>query len=123
MERASSSALVQSVMGPQALGHAIGEFQSFLTNEQRDELGRINAVPDADTILVFTAELDAANRKRKGRSVATRLHQLLLSVRDFCSVINTFVSSHPEIAALIWGSVRLTMQVSIRANCDVQTSY
>ncbi|KAI1404230.1 ankyrin repeat-containing domain protein [Hypoxylon fuscum] len=115
MEIASSSTskLVQSVVGQQALGHAIYEFQSFLTDQQRYELGRINAVPDADTILVFTAELDAANRERKGRSVATRLHLLLLSVRDFCSVIDTVVSSHPEIAALIWGSVKLTMQVIV----------
>lgn len=120
---ASPSALVQSVVGKQALGRAIYEFRSFLTDEQRYKLDGINAVPDADTILVFTAELDAANRQRRGPSVATRLHPLLASVRDFSSVIDTFVSSNPSIAALIWGSVKLTMDVSIRATCNFEASY
>lgn len=93
-----------------ALQVALQEFNSILTDEQRNELHRAGPVPDADSVLVFTAQLDDINRK--GRSVATRLHTVLLSVQSFCSVVDTFVSSHPEIAALVWGSVKVTMQVS-----------
>lgn len=94
-----------------ALQVALQEFNSILTDEQRNELHRAGPVPDADSVLVFTAQLDDINRK--GRSVATRLHTVLLSVQNFCSVVDTFVSSHPEIAALVWGSVKITMQVSL----------
>ncbi|RYP93380.1 hypothetical protein DL770_000423 [Monosporascus sp. CRB-9-2] len=94
-----------------ALQRALHQFKSILTDEQRRELHGTTAVPDADSVLVFTAQLD--NKNRKGRSVASRLHTVLLSVQSFCSVVDTFVASHPEIAALVWGSVKLTMQIIV----------
>ncbi|KAH8660327.1 hypothetical protein BX600DRAFT_438539 [Xylariales sp. PMI_506] len=93
----------------QPLDAAIREFQEALDDKQRQELLRSQSIPNADAILVFTAELDASHQNRRGPSVGSRLHTVLLSVRDFCSVINTFVASNPGIAPLIWGSVRLTM--------------
>ncbi|KAI0006553.1 hypothetical protein F4779DRAFT_557782 [Xylariaceae sp. FL0662B] len=115
----SSSALAEAgVDGP--LKRAIEDFQDILNDQERHEMRRIRAVPDAGTMMVFTAELDLASRSRKGSSVSSKLHRVLLSVRNFCSlisgprpggVIDTFVSSHPEIAALVWGSVKLTMLI------------
>jgi len=90
---------------------AIDDFQGILTEDQRTALKKIKSIPDADAVLVFTAELDYSSRHSKGRSIATRLHSVLQSVREFSAVIDTFVSSNPEIAALIWGSVKLTIQV------------
>ncbi|KAI0165320.1 ankyrin repeat-containing domain protein [Hypoxylon sp. FL1284] len=84
---------------------AVANFSAALTDDQRRKFYETRAVPDADSILVFTAELDSANRSRKGRSVCSRVSKLLQSVRDFCSIIGIFVSSHPEIAALVWGSI------------------
>jgi hypothetical protein len=92
------------------LDEAVDEFQSILTEDQRAALKNIKSIPDADSVLVFTAQLDSSPHRR-GRSIATRLHSVLESVREFSAVIDTFVSSKPEIAALIWGSVKLTIQV------------
>ncbi|KAH6621545.1 hypothetical protein B0J18DRAFT_229731 [Chaetomium sp. MPI-SDFR-AT-0129] len=92
------------------LNEAVDDFQRILTEDQRTELKNIKSIPDADAVLVFTAQLDLSQRRR-GRSIATRLHSVLQSVREFSAVIDTFVSSHPEIAALVWGSVKLTIQV------------
>jgi hypothetical protein len=91
---------------------AVANFSAMLTDEQRHDLAKIHAVPNADSIFVFTAQLDSVNRSRRGRSVGSRVSTFLQSVRDFCSVIDTFVSSNPQIAALVWGSVKLTMLVS-----------
>ncbi|RYP87903.1 hypothetical protein DL769_000355 [Monosporascus sp. CRB-8-3] len=107
---ASSSAIARPVVD-EVLQRALYEFKSILTDEQRRELHGTTAVPDADSVLIFTAQLD--NKNRKGRSVASRLHTVLLSVQNFCSVVDTFVSSRPEIAALVWGSVKLTMQIIV----------
>lgn len=93
------------------LQKAIQDFRNSLSDDQRQELQRTNNVPGADAVLVFTAKLDSHNRNRKGRSIASNLYSVLQSVRDFSSVVNTFVSSHPEIAALVWGSIQLTMLV------------
>ncbi|RYO96262.1 hypothetical protein DL765_011643 [Monosporascus sp. GIB2] len=104
----SSSASAQPI--DKSMQNAIREFQSILTDKQRRQLHETGAVPEADSILRFTAELDSRDKDRRGPSIASRLYRVLLSVRDFCSIIDTFVSSHPEIAALVWGSVKLSMQ-------------
>jgi len=119
---------LSSVSGPAALDHSLEEalasFQDALSEAQRQELDEIKkdrVTPDADAVLVFTARLDAINRQRRGKSTSTRLHSFLSSVADFCTVMtngrpcnvaDTLVSSNPEIATLVWGSVKLTMAVS-----------
>ncbi|KAJ9148557.1 hypothetical protein NKR23_g4905 [Pleurostoma richardsiae] len=104
-----SSSSVQ-VTPSQALQEALTDFQSILSSDQRQELSSSKDVPDADAVLVFTARLDASSSGRKGRSIASNLYSVLQSVRDFSAIIDTFVSAHPDIAALVWGSIKLTMR-------------
>ncbi|EEY23650.1 predicted protein [Verticillium alfalfae VaMs.102] len=94
-----------------SLEYAVKDFQSILTDQQRSKLNQIGTIRDAETVITFTAQLDMANQLRKGRGVASRLHPVLESVQAFSTVVGTFVSSHPEIAALVWGSVKLAMLV------------
>jgi hypothetical protein len=95
---------------------AIREFETVLPQDKLALLQDMkrDAVPDADAVMVLTAQLDAASRSRRGRSIASRLHSVLQSVREFSAAIDTFVSSNPEIAALIWGSVKITMDVRLK---------
>jgi len=95
------------------LTEAVDDFQRVLTIDQRTALYQLKSVPDADAVLVFTAELDYSCQDRKGRSIATRLHTVLQSMREFSAVIDTFISSNPELAALVWGSIKLTMQIAL----------
>ncbi|KAI8951170.1 hypothetical protein F4801DRAFT_301743 [Xylaria longipes] len=95
----------------QELDLAVSNFCAVLTDEQRRDLSNIRNIPDADSIFVFTAQLDYKNRSRRGQSVGSRVSKVLQSTRDFCTVIDTYVSSHPEIAGLVWGSVKLTIQI------------
>lgn len=121
-----STAAMALILSPQSstalsptkqLNEAVDDFQKILTEDQRTALKKIKSIPDADAVLVFTAELDCSpSQQRKGRGIATRLHSVLQSVREFSAVIDTFVSSHPEIAALVWGSVKLTIQVRCTGN-------
>ena len=110
-------ALIRGAATTQELSSALQSFQSVLSDEQRRELQAIQTVPDADAVLIFTAQLDAQNARRKdgrkGRSIATRLYTFLQCARDFSGVVDTFVQSHPEIAALVWGSVKLTILVRV----------
>ncbi|KAI2633880.1 ankyrin repeat-containing domain protein [Xylaria nigripes] len=90
--------------GQGQLEYALANFSAILTDEQRRGLHKIRSDPTVDSIFTFTGRLD---REHRGRShpVASRFSTLLESVQSFCSVIDTFISSHPEIAALIWGSI------------------
>ena len=91
---------------------ALSEFSSVLTDNDRKQLQQIKGVPDAAAALVFTAKLDASNSTRRGKSIGARAYSMLQSIQQFSTIVDTFVSSHPDIAALVWGSVKLTVLVS-----------
>ncbi|KAJ3537024.1 hypothetical protein NM208_g6478 [Fusarium decemcellulare] len=108
-----SSTISATITREGSLQSALREFRSILTEQERNDLDKVKGVPGTDDVLIFTAQLDAKRRTMKGRSIASRLHSVLQCVRDFSTVVDTFVSSHPDVAALVWGSVKLTMLVSI----------
>lgn len=114
----SSQAVTCSVpkKGDQILQNAINSFRTVLTPEQLTEFDCIESVPETDAFLVFTAELDLRRQNKKGKSIASRLFPVLQAVHSFTSIIDTFISSNPTIAALVWGSVKMTMTVSMRLN-------
>ncbi|KFA56343.1 hypothetical protein S40293_11469 [Stachybotrys chartarum IBT 40293] len=94
MEVTVASTLAGTSVGPQkALEDAVDGFHSILTREQRDRLGRIGAIRDAETVMIFIAQLDRENQLRKGRGVASRLISVLQSVQAFSTVVDTFVSA------------------------------
>ncbi|KAJ3495242.1 hypothetical protein NLG97_g3533 [Lecanicillium saksenae] len=114
MELAAGAATTGVSGEPQTrLQAAIQEFQNILTEDQRGKLGKIGASREAETVMIFTAQLDRKNQLKRGRGIASRLHAVLQSVQSFTTVVETFVSSHPEIAALIWGSVKLTLLIAV----------
>jgi len=96
-----------------ALSAAVKQFQDSLTPTQASELSKQSSKPDATSILTFTAEIDKINADRRSRCVSSRLFGILQSVKEFSDVADTFVSSHPEIAALVWGSLKLTLLVNM----------
>ncbi|KAI1455549.1 hypothetical protein F4805DRAFT_270567 [Annulohypoxylon moriforme] len=95
-----------------SLQAALRNFESILSTDEKKMLCDIKAIPDADAAIQFTARLDQANAKRRGVSLGSRVYSMLLSVQQFANVVGTFVSSHPEIAALVWGSMQLTMLIT-----------
>lgn len=62
---------------------------------------------------MLTKEIDDANAKQRHNCVGVRLFTFLESVQQFSSVVDTFVSSNPSIAALVWGSIKFTFLVSL----------
>ncbi|EQB44797.1 hypothetical protein CGLO_16412 [Colletotrichum gloeosporioides Cg-14] len=112
MEIAPNSSPAASQTTPtKGLQDAVSEFRKTLNDDQRSDLDKLKGIPDVDAALVFTAQLDWSTTQRNDPSKGTRLISVLQYVRDSSVIIDTFVSSHPEIAALVWGSVKLTMSV------------
>ncbi|KAM3557837.1 hypothetical protein ARSEF4850_004902 [Beauveria asiatica] len=114
MEITAPSTSTGTSPNPQAsLQSAIEEFQSILTDEQRHKLRIIGTIRDAQSVMIFTAQLEHENRSAGRPGVSSRLSTVLQSVQAFSGVVGTFVSAHPEIAALVWGSVKLTMLIAV----------
>ena len=89
------------------------ELEDALQQFQQDQLKAINAIPDTGAVISFTAELDHRNAKRRSRGVATRLHRFLESIQQFSAIVDTFVSSKPSVAALVWGSIKFALLVRL----------
>lgn len=87
------------------------DFQNVLNPDQKRRLLALRTAPDAGAVFVLTAEIDNENARRRSRCVASRLFGFLESVQQFATVVDTFVSSKPGIAALVWGSVKLALLV------------
>jgi hypothetical protein len=93
-------------------------FEHVLAEPQQKQFSQQHQKPEASDVLSFVAELDTNNRSRAGRCVASRVCTFLEAIQKFTSVVDTFVSSNPSIAALVWGSVKTALLVASNA-----TSY
>lgn len=88
--------------GKKNLELALASFQSTLNDEERVKLQRMKGSPcDAVSVTQFTHELDRLDTGRRGKSMVTTSHSLLQSVVQFYHIAETYVSSQPEIAALV----------------------
>lgn len=95
------------------LNTALRNFESSLSTQQRTDLRAVNATPDANAVIAFTAQIDEENASRRSRGVANRLYQSLESIQQFTSIVDTFVQANPQIAALVWGSFKVAILVGL----------
>lgn len=93
------------------LVEAMREYESVLTSEQKALLQSYDNVPRACAVIEMMTLIDEGQNNRRSHCVGVRLHPFLESVQQFSSVIDTFVSSNPTVAALVWGGVKLAMLV------------
>lgn len=92
---------------------AIEDFRTALTPEQRGQFQAYQTSPSLDAVIRLASEVDAEQAQHGAHCVGTRLHSFLESICDFSSVVDTFVSSNPATAALVWGSVKFAILVTI----------
>ncbi|KAF4441383.1 hypothetical protein FACUT_2691 [Fusarium acutatum] len=99
------------------LENAVAHFQATLTDDDRKRLQGLKELPhDAQSIIVFTAELDMQQSgNRRGKSIASRLTSFLQIIQQFTPIIDTYIQSNPDISALIWGSIKLTFTLILIA--------
>ncbi|CAG7983869.1 unnamed protein product [Penicillium nalgiovense] len=90
----------------QSLNAALENFKNILTEEQKREFQKSTTTPDIASVIEFVAEIDARNSRTMRRCVAPRLCTFLEATQQFTGVVDTFVSSNPIVAALIWGGVK-----------------
>jgi hypothetical protein len=100
------------------LAIALGEFQQVLTPEQTAQLNSYsNHAPTAADVVRLTDQVTQSNANRKSRVFASRLQGLLGSIQQYCNIIDTCAGPN-QIAALVWGSIKLVILV-----CTPYRSY
>lgn len=114
--RPTSPALV-SVNPTAALQAALTGFENALTAEQLQQFqaqtSHFNQQrPDASSVIQFVAQIDALNHQKTRNSVSNRLCTFLDALQQFTGVVDTFVSSNPAIAALLWGGIKTSFLIA-----------
>lgn len=94
------------------LVRALIDYETILSDEDKIQL-HSQGVPDVMAALNLATAIDAKNTSHRRQCMGPRLITFLESVQQFSSIVDTFVSSHPNIAALVWGGVKLTLLVLI----------
>jgi NACHT domain. len=90
----------------QSLNAALKNFENTLTEEQKREFQKSTTAPDIASVIEFVAEIDARNSSTTRRCVAPRLCTFLEATQQFTGVVDTFISSNPIVAALVWGGIK-----------------
>lgn len=95
-----------------SLSLALKYFEATLNGDQKTQYHASTTKPDASSVISFVGRLDESARGKNRTGVSSRLITFLDGLQQFTGVIDTFVSSHPTIAALLWGGVRTTILAS-----------
>ncbi len=89
---------------------ALNDYETILSDEDKIQLHSQGA-PGVMAALNLATIIDAKNTSHRRQCMGPRLITFLESVQQFSSIVDTFVSSHPNIAALVWGGVKMTLLV------------
>jgi hypothetical protein len=69
----------------------------------------LGATPD--DILQEITKYDQEHQASRGRRYAARFAAVVNGFQTYFDAVDTLVSSHPEVAALIWGGLKFVVQV------------
>lgn len=101
-------AFIRSAMNLEA---ALDEFHQNLSSEQKIEFeSTANQVPSAEAAVLLTDEINKKSSTRKSHVLAGRMRVVLEAVQQYSAIGDTVSSVNP-IAALVWSSVKIVVQV------------
>ena len=108
-------ALIIAPKGPtSSLGKALNDFQQILSDREKEQF-QAQEKPDVSAVINLTTLIDENCNSRRKRCMGARVTAFLESIRYFSAILSSpvdaFVSSHPEVAALVWGGVKLALLV------------
>lgn len=107
---ANTASVTASQHAEQELKNALDDFRSALTDKWKRELdANVKTASEYTSATYVTNEIDHINSKGIGRNLGPKLLPFLDGVKAFTSVVDTFVQSNPETAALVWGSIKLCL--------------
>ena len=85
---------------------ALVEFENILSADQKKRYHATSNALDTSTVISFAKTLDERRQGAAQRGVSSRLITFLDSLQRFTQIVDTFVSSNPKIAALVWGGAK-----------------
>ena len=92
---------------------ALQECRSQLKPE---EIKRMSPVTSYEDLQSSVAVLEKDFRKRQIPKVLSRIEPYLSNLRSFQGVVDSAVQAKPDLAALMWGGIKLVLEVNVKDN-------
>lgn len=99
------------------LTQALRDYEQILSREDRSRL-HSQTLPDATAAINLMTRIDRECSSRRSQCLGPRLITFLESIQQFSQVVDVFVSSHPQVAALVWGGVKLALLVTLLSDSN-----
>lgn len=92
-------------------------YRSMLSRpEDQGALEAAISQQSSNQLLATLTEEEARHREKSSTKVMESVSQQLVIVRTFGQVAEIFVASHPNVSALIWGSLRFMMEIIVSSS-------
>ena len=101
------------------LTQVLHDYEKILSDEDRSQL-HSQGIPDATAAINLTTLIDRNCSNRRSQCMGPRLITFLESIQQFSQVVDVFVSSHPQVAALVWGGVKLALLVILLSGSSIR---
>jgi hypothetical protein len=100
-------------VAPRLAGAFQNAKQDFLASLRDPDLfNSVSDIKSIDEVYAFTSQLQNDQGKRQGLRNLSKIKPYLDRLREYAGVIEVFVQAKPDILALIWGPIKLLLQMS-----------
>ncbi|KAF3138651.1 hypothetical protein TWF569_008753 [Orbilia oligospora] len=89
---------------------------TFLDSLSLTDRQTLPANPSIKDTVDFVSNANRLNSKKKSRIYGERIQPFLDALHQFTGTIDVMVQSNPEIASLVWGSVKFFMTIAMAHN-------
>lgn len=102
-----------SQVAPRLAGAFQNAKQDFLASLRDPDLfNSVSNIKSIDEVYAFTDQLQNDQSKRQGLRNLSKIKPYLDRLKEYAGVIEVFVQAKPDILALIWGPIKLLLQMS-----------
>jgi hypothetical protein len=90
--------------------------EQYIASLKPNELEILTSISSKGELLTETWQLQNRYGERRASRSLERVYPFLAGIESFSEVINAFVSSDPNIAAIVWGSLCFIFKVCLKAH-------
>jgi hypothetical protein len=101
-------------MDNKAYAQALEEHLATLTDEEKAYFTSKSSTPD--DILQFAKAMDAERSTRRSTRLTDVFVTTVDKLRGYMDVVESMITAKPELTALIWGGIKIIIQVRERSN-------